>query len=60
MPRRPRASPGILAFLEFADGGHLHRYLTERIGALSGVHRAETEIVAQWIKRVGPLVATRA
>jgi hypothetical protein len=24
------------------------------------VHRAETEIVAQWIKRVGPLVATRA
>ncbi|WP_167534996.1 hypothetical protein [Streptomyces galilaeus] len=34
--------------------------LTERIGALPGVHRAETEIVAQWIKRVGPLVATRA
>jgi len=28
--------------------------------ALSGVHRAETEIVAQWIKRAGPLVASRA
>ncbi|CAL9353778.1 hypothetical protein SUDANB105_00524 [Streptomyces sp. enrichment culture] len=50
----------ILAFLELADGAHLHRYLTERIGALPGVHRAETEIVAQWIKRAGPLVALRA
>ena len=50
----------ILAFLELTDGGHLHRYLAERIGALPGVRRAETEIVAQWIKRPGPLVASRA
>lgn len=50
----------ILAFLELADGGHLHRYLAERIGALPGVHRAEAEIVAQWIKRPGPFVASRA
>ncbi|GAB2618287.1 hypothetical protein GCM10027168_58270 [Streptomyces capparidis] len=40
--------------------GSQRAYLAERIGALPGVHRAETEIVAQWIKRAGPLVASRA
>ncbi|MFJ8832026.1 hypothetical protein [Micromonospora aurantiaca] len=38
-----------------AHGDHLHRY-----GALPGVHRVETEIVAQRGKRAGPLVASGA
>jgi hypothetical protein len=51
---------GILAILELADASDLHRYLAERIGAIPGVHRVETEIVARWIKRAGPLIIPRA
>ncbi|MEV0283646.1 AsnC family transcriptional regulator [Kribbella sp. NPDC050820] len=50
----------ILAFLELADADDLHRYLTERIGALPGVHRVQTEVVARWIKRAGPVVVPGA
>lgn len=46
----------ILAILELADADDLHRYLAERIGALPGVHRAQTEIVTRWIKRAGPVL----
>lgn len=51
---------GILAILEFAQVGDLHRYLAERIGALSGVHRVQTEILSRWIKRAGPPILPRA
>jgi hypothetical protein len=51
---------GILAILELADAGDLHRYLAERIGELPGVHRVQTAIVARWIKRAGSLVIPRA
>ncbi|WP_189186770.1 Lrp/AsnC family transcriptional regulator [Streptomyces albiflavescens] len=51
---------GILAILELADVGDLHRYLTEDIGALSGVHHVHTEIIVRWIKRAGPLIIPRA
>ena len=50
---------GILAILELADVGDLHRYLAERIGALSSVHRVQTEIIVRWIKRAGPLIIPR-
>ncbi len=46
--------------LELADAGDLHRYLVERVGALPGVHRVQTEVVARWIKRAGLLVIPRA
>lgn len=50
----------ILAILELADPQDLHRYLIDRIGALPGVHRAQTEIVARWSKRAGPLFIPEA
>ncbi len=50
---------GILAILELADVGDLHRYLAEVIGALSGVHRVHTEIIGRWIKRAGALISPR-
>lgn len=43
----------ILAILELVDAGDLHRYLAEHVGALSGVHRIQTEIVTRWFKRAG-------
>ncbi|MEV6108050.1 AsnC family transcriptional regulator [Streptomyces sp. NPDC051940] len=52
-------STGLLALLELADAGELHRYLVERVAALPGVHRVRTDIVARWIKRAGPLGAVR-
>ena len=48
------------AILELGDAGDLHRHHAERIGAMPGVHRVQTEIVARWIKRAGPLVIPRA
>lgn len=44
----------ILAILELTDARDLHQYLTDRIGALPGVHRVRTEIVTRWSKRAGP------
>ncbi|MGV9450281.1 Lrp/AsnC family transcriptional regulator [Streptomyces sp. NPDC003635] len=49
----------ILAILEFATTDELDAYLADRLGALPGVHRAETEIVSRWLKRAGPLLIPR-
>ncbi|GAB3059191.1 Lrp/AsnC family transcriptional regulator [Intrasporangium mesophilum] len=51
-------STSILAFLELSDARDLRRYLVERIGALSGVHHVETELVARWLKRSGRVLPT--
>ncbi|MFD4438740.1 Lrp/AsnC family transcriptional regulator [Nocardia sp. NPDC058519] len=45
----------VLAILELTDAEALHNYLADSIGALPGVNRVHTEIVADWIKRAGPL-----
>ncbi|MFD5732824.1 Lrp/AsnC family transcriptional regulator [Streptomyces sioyaensis] len=50
----------VLAFLEFAATDDLYEYLADRVGALPGVHRVQTEIVSRWVKRAGPLLIPRA
>ncbi|MGY0499948.1 Lrp/AsnC family transcriptional regulator [Nocardia sp. FBN12] len=49
----------VLAILELTDAEALHNYLADGIGALPGVNRAHTEVVAEWIKRAGPLPLPR-
>ncbi|MFD6396155.1 Lrp/AsnC family transcriptional regulator [Nocardia sp. NPDC060249] len=49
----------VLALLELTDAQALHTYLADSIGALPGVNRVHTEVVADWIKRAGPLPLSR-
>lgn len=49
----------VLAILELTDTVALHNYLADSIGALPGVNRVHTEIVADWVKRAGPLPLSR-
>lgn len=50
----------VLAILEFVDTHEFDTYLADRIGAVPGVHRTQTEIVSRWIKRAGPLLVPGA
>ncbi|MGW0324759.1 Lrp/AsnC family transcriptional regulator [Nocardia sp. NPDC003183] len=50
----------IVAILEVTTADALHDYLADRIGALPGVHRVQTEIVSRWIKRAGPRLSPQA
>ncbi|MEU4312165.1 AsnC family transcriptional regulator [Nocardia sp. NPDC024068] len=52
-------STNVLAIGEFTAADALHRYLADRLGALSGVRHVHTEIVSSWIKRAGPLLLPR-
>jgi DNA-binding Lrp family transcriptional regulator len=46
----------LLASVVCADIGHLYRYLTNQVAALSGVHHVETAPTIRTIKRAGSLV----
>lgn len=50
----------VVAIVEVTTTEALHDYLTDRIGALPGVHRIQTEIVSRWIKRAGSRLSPHA
>jgi DNA-binding Lrp family transcriptional regulator len=49
----------VIAILELADAVGLHNYLTERLGAISGITAIETDVAVRWIKRSGQRLPSR-